>query len=107
MSGELDHVPAIIYRGAPEKIWLQLHGDASIGEIKHGGEPPLNEASWHSEPIFEHDIGYVREDRYKALQQVAIGFLSRSTFHPGVNPSVAKEYWEEARAKLLALAKEE
>ena len=52
-------------RGEPERIYLQLHGDADPADYP-GQIPPLDEATWCASGIFEHDIEYVRADIFEA-----------------------------------------
>ena len=44
---------------APERIWLQWHGD---GDPDDPGEVYIGEVTWQDERIFDHDIEYVRRD---------------------------------------------
>lgn len=43
-------------KDAPERIYLQWHGDGEPDE-----EPPV-EVSWCEDKIFTHDVEYVRRD---------------------------------------------
>jgi len=61
--------------GAPDRIWLQLHGDA---------EPPFDpvdvraissEVTWCWEPIFVHDVKYVRADLAAERERELVGLL--------------------------------
>ena len=49
-------------RGEPDRIWLQIYGDADPRD--YPGQMPWigEETSWCGEPVFEHDIEYVRSD---------------------------------------------
>ena len=46
---------------APDRIWLQLHGDAEP-PFDDRDHPPWADVSWCSEPVFAHDVEYVRAD---------------------------------------------
>lgn len=48
-------------QGAPDRIWLQLHGDADP-DIEGPGDCQNDEVTWCWEPIFDADVEYVRAD---------------------------------------------
>ena len=48
---------------APERIWLQWHGDGDPGEVY------VDEVTWCLDHIFDGDIEYVRKDRADALAE--------------------------------------
>lgn len=52
----------------PDRIWLQYHGDADPADYPDGPEPSPDEVTWCWEPIWEHDIEYVRADHIEALE---------------------------------------
>ena len=47
--------------GAPDRIWLQFHGDAEP-PFENLDRPSRWDISWCSEPIFKHDVEYIRAD---------------------------------------------
>ena len=47
---------------APERIWLQWFGDSDPDDP---GEVYIDDVTWQDERIFDHDIEYVRADRYR------------------------------------------
>ena len=55
-------------KGEPDRIWLQYHGDDDPADYPNDPPPAGDEVSWCWEPIFEHDIEYIRLDKYKALE---------------------------------------
>lgn len=48
--------------GAPDKLWLQLHGhdDGLLEPCKDLSDG----ISWHWEPVFNSDVEYIRADMY-------------------------------------------
>lgn len=60
-------------RGEPDEIWLQIHGDANPADYPDGPLPDLrgDDVTWCWEPIFEHDVKYVRADIVAALDKPA------------------------------------
>lgn len=60
-------------RGEPDEIWLQIHGDANPADYPDGPLPDLrgDDVTWCWEPIFEHDVKYVRADIVAALAEPA------------------------------------
>jgi hypothetical protein len=50
----------------PERIWLQYHGDCDPSD---DGPVHDEDVTWCRTDIFEHDIEYVRADRYADLQR--------------------------------------
>ena len=57
-------------RGEPDEIWMQIHGDANPADYPDGPLPDLrgDDVTWCWEPIFEHDVKYVRADIVAALE---------------------------------------
>lgn len=45
--------------GAPDRIYLQWHGDADPADYPNGPDPSLDDVTWCADKIYEHDIEYV------------------------------------------------
>ena len=46
--------------GAPDYIWLQLHGDADPTDYNQPADCKSGDVTWCWEPIYAHDVKYVR-----------------------------------------------
>ena len=56
-------------RGEPDVIWLQVHGDANPADYDEPADMRPDGVTWCWEPIFEHDVMYVRADLAAPKQQ--------------------------------------
>lgn len=66
---------------APNKIWLQWHGDGNPDEP---GEPDPADVTWCQDKINEHDIEYVRwtwRERSDAIEVAAKNLISQKGRH--------------------------
>jgi predicted esterase len=72
---------------APERIWLQLYGDASPddGPVDYRN----NEVTWCWENIFEHDIEYIRADIHSAEVERLREALRRAADEPNIDKARA------------------
>lgn len=63
---------------APERIFLQWHGDANRWEREDADfSPDHADVTWCADKVFEHDIEYIRADAAearvnKAVEEVAL-----------------------------------
>lgn len=79
---------------APDRIWLQYHGDEDPAHWPDGPEPDLAEVTWCWEPIYEHDICYVRADM---LAETGTGYSQQTM------DAVARER-DQLKARLRSVA---
>ena len=70
---------------APDRIWLQWHGDGSPDE---GDPPSMNEVTWWHEMIFEHDIPYIRQDTLKADIKYLASGVEKLALVASIDPRV-------------------
>lgn len=49
-------------RGEPDYIWLQVHGNENPAHITQPADIQADGVSWCWEPIYAHDVMYVRAD---------------------------------------------
>ena len=73
--------------GAPDRIYLQWHGDADPADYPNGPDPSLDDVTWCADKIYEHDIEYVPANEVTRLRAelavarselaVSVGHLSR------------------------------
>lgn len=56
-------------RGEPDVIWLQVHGDADPADYDEPADVQNSEVTWCWEPLFDHDVKYIRADLAAPKQQ--------------------------------------
>ena len=54
--------------GAPDRIYLQWHGDADPADYPNGPDPSLDDVTWCADKIYEHDIEYVPANEVTRLR---------------------------------------
>lgn len=87
---------------APEKIYLQWHGDADPADYPDD-EPRGDDVTWCRDKIFDHDIAYVRAGNLATLEAERENLMLRiselQAAHDTANRSLAT--LEQITAELL------
>ena len=65
-------VPLDCAVGAPNRIWLQWHGDEDPADWPNHPDPIGSDVTWCAEQIYEHDVQYVRYEHLPNANVLAL-----------------------------------